>query len=167
MTPIERVPLSGSRVYDFESKRSEVNQTFHGIFSGSKFNGTFSGRCGQIIVQDGDYRLEIYWELGSKGVIIRSIPYKWKIPAGQTLTEQRQLEILDSLKTWLRSNNVPNDLADEPWMNAPDENVLKCAWSRCENPRVLGYAICRDRIRRGYLQARLASPPSSVGANGK
>lgn len=140
-----------------------MNQTFRGIFTGSKFNGTFTGRCGQILVEDGDHRLEIYCELGSKGVIIGSVPYKWKIPAGQTLTEQQQLEILDFLKAWLRANDVPNDLTDEPWMSAPDERDSKCAWARCENPRVLGYAICRDHIRRGYIRARLDSPSNQEG----
>jgi hypothetical protein len=144
---------------------AEVGQHFRGIFTGSRFCGTFTGRCGEIMFEDGDRRLEIYWELRSKGVIIGSIPYEWKVPAGETLTEQHQLEILDSLKAWLGANNVPNDLSEEPWMSAPNDTLSKCAWARCENPRVLGYAICRDHIRRGYLQARLAGPPNS-GGNG-
>jgi hypothetical protein len=38
--------------YELESKRPAVNQTFRGIFTGSQFNGTFTGRCGQILVTE-------------------------------------------------------------------------------------------------------------------
>jgi len=139
-----------------------MNNQFHGIFAGDRFGGTFVGRCGHITFSEDDYLLEIYWELGSKGVIIGSIPYKWKTPIGETLTQQRQQQILSSLVVWLRVNGVPNDLTDEPWMSAPDETDAKCAWASCENPCVTGYAICRDHIRRGYLQARLDSPPNQI-----
>jgi hypothetical protein len=136
-----------------------MSQRFYGIFAGERFRGTFTGRDGQIVFVEDDYQLEIYWELGAKGVIIGSIPFKWKTPPEATLTRQHQLEIFNSLMAWLRANNVPNDLTSEPWLNAPDETDTLCAWARCENARVLGYAICRDHIRRGYLQTPLDSPP--------
>lgn len=132
-----------------------ANFSFHGVFQGARFDGKYAGRCGEIVVQVEGHQLEVYWELGVSGAIVEAIPCRWKVPDGQVLTEQQQLEILDALQCWLRSNNVPNDLVDEPWMSAPDDKDFKCAWGRCENLRITGYAICRDHMRRGYLDARL------------
>jgi hypothetical protein len=130
---------------------------FGGIFQGENFAGKFVGRCGNIRCEAGFSALDVYWELGAKGVLIGPIPCEWKEPPGVRLETACQFEIYQQLKEWLRSTGVPSDLADAKWQVLADDPPFRCAWNNCGNYRVSEYTICRDHLEAGYLSSILAS----------
>jgi hypothetical protein len=125
------------------------------------FFGSLKGRCGDISYEDGARRLQIYWELGTKGLIIGTVPFCWANRADPPLTDEQQLHILAELRLWLQGQNVSSDLDDGWPPDVPEEPLSKCIWTSCGNPRAQGYYICKDHWMRAFIEARLEHPPNN------
>lgn len=131
-----------------------MGTAFEGGCYARVFSGRLTGREGHIVCEEDGKRLQIWWESGVDRVLFGQIPVTWEVPFGESLSEQHQRAILDSLCEWLRTQGIRSDLTNDPWVNSADDLSNKCAWAKCGRPTVVGYSVCRWHILQGYISEK-------------
>ena len=113
----------------------------------SKENNEFtmkpSGRSGAIVYQSGVYKIEIEYEMsGSLENDILLAPMdlrEWSEPEGSEIPGEKQIEILDKLRSWTNTQKLKTDIDLPLNLDVEDE---PCAWSGCNKNRIKDSAYC-------------------------
>lgn len=111
------------------------------------FNGRLSGRTGRISYREGCKSLEFGWEVSGipdKDILVGPLPFAaWTEPAGEAISEERQLELLAQFRRWLAAQKTRSDI-DLPAV--PIEGPRKCIWYGCDKQTLRNSPYCRHHF---------------------
>ena len=117
------------------------------------FAGNISGRDGTITYSDLGRSLEIYWEMSGVpqyDILVAPLNLKqWKIPADEAIPRTKQREILEGLRSWLKSQGKRADIDRPSQIEYSSEN---CVWAGCSQKALRNSAYCLEHFDETLLR---------------
>ena|SRR2546423_14047812 len=121
-------------------------------------NGSFTmdmhGRHGTIRYDEDGKALDIPWDIsGSPRYSILLAPLDlrhWSQPIDESVSPEKQRQILAGLRKWLRSQRHTTDIDLPRWSFFCSET---CAQSGCDEKALRGSAYCRDHFDESLLRS--------------
>ncbi|MHC4167870.1 MAG: hypothetical protein ACYSWQ_13000 [Planctomycetota bacterium] len=101
-----------------------------------------SGRCGTITYHEGVRRIEIYWEISGNpdgDIVVWPNLREWSSPENTTIGKEHQLEILRSLRQWLKNRNKKSNIDLPSEVTTTDK---PCIWANCDDRKIKGSPYC-------------------------
>ena len=118
-----------------------------------KFKLMPGGRTGEIICQSTEYKVVIGWEIsGDKKYDILLAPLwllEWAEPNGMKIKLEEQIEILHSLRNWLKRKKIKTDI------DLPDPlefDKEECKWIKCYAKRLKDSMFCLEHYNKLLLR---------------
>lgn len=106
------------------------------------FHNCYHGRGGYIYYVEDGHLCEIFYELSDGlpfNIALSSLDLRrWARPEGKSIPQDKQLEILRKLRSWLREQKLRTGI-DKPTTPQVDR---RCAWRECTERRIKGFAYC-------------------------
>ena len=135
-------------------------RTVPGEFSG-RIGG---GRCGYIYYREPPKELKIYWESSGSpecDAVLMPDFRCWPETPEQRISEDRQVQLLEALRDWLKSQKIRTNLDPPPRQS--DDTTL-CLWDGCDRPRLQQCYYCRPHFD---LSCLVRDPPLRVRSSNK
>ena len=118
-----------------------------------KFKLIPGGRAGKIICKSSENEVIIGWEIsGAKeyDILLAQLwLQEWKHPKGIKIEIEEQMEILHSLRNWLKRKKIKTDI-DLPDPLEFDEE--ECKWVKCNANRLKGSVFCLEHYDKLLLR---------------
>ncbi len=112
-----------------------------------------SGRCGAVIYQSGEDKIEIEWEISGvpeNDILLAPMDLReWNEPKGTEIPRDKQIEILHKLRSWTKEQKLKTDI-DLP-LNLEFEDD-PCLWVGCNEHKIKGFAYCSQHYDENLLR---------------
>ena len=115
------------------------------LISENGFHDCDHGRGGVIYYVEDGYLCEIGYDIILAPVDLR----KWERPEGKTIPQDKQLEILRKLRSWLKEQKLRNNIDLPTNIEFADR---RCAKKGCNEQRIKGSAYCRKHYDLNLLR---------------
>lgn len=111
------------------------------------------GRCGSIIYQTADNKIEIDYEMSGVSeydILLAPMDLReWDEPKGVSIPFETQIEILQKLRKWTKEQKIKTDI-DAP-KSLVSENEM-CGRIRCDEHRLHSSVYCRNHYDENLLR---------------